>query len=78
MLRIVGMHSQPRTDGVACRDSCGKTLPSEDAALQAGWSYLAVSRLWRCGACEGALMSVNAKKDQNAAGTAQVRNPSDL
>lgn len=40
---------------VNCYDTCGASQPSEDAAMQAGWTYLSIAGKWRCGACAGAL-----------------------
>ena len=34
-----------------CRDMCGASVADQDAAMQAGWSYLHVAGGWRCGAC---------------------------
>lgn len=36
---------------ITCRGECGIKQPSEEAALQAGWSHLEISNGWRCGAC---------------------------
>lgn len=40
---------------IRCHDGCGLTVVDEDAAMQAGWSYLSTVRMWRCGPCAGAL-----------------------
>lgn len=45
---------------IPCRDGCGATVIDDlvdgmHAAEHAGWSWLAVTGSWRCGACEGAL-----------------------
>ncbi len=43
-------------DPIACRDACGAKVADQEAALQAGWSWLSIIGAWRCGDCEGALM----------------------
>jgi hypothetical protein len=40
---------------IGCRDQCGRKQPHEDAAMQAGWSYLHITGGWRCGACDSTL-----------------------
>lgn len=52
---------------VRCRDRCGRSQPNEDAALQAGWSWLSIAGGWRCGPCGGAL-----------AAAARLRGPDEL
>lgn len=42
---------------VRCRGLCGSTLPNDDAAMHAGWSYLQITAGWRCGSCERALIA---------------------
>ena len=43
---------------IRCRDTCGRSVEDEAAALQAGWSYLEITKAYRCGACDGALRAV--------------------
>ena len=47
---------------VACREgeACGKEVASEDEAMQAGWSWLAVAGGWRCGDCVQILLQAGA------------------
>lgn len=40
---------------LGCRDSCGKIVVDEEAALQAGWHYLMITKQWRCGECARSL-----------------------
>lgn len=36
---------------VRCRDGCGAVASNEEAALAQAWSWLPVSKTWRCPAC---------------------------
>ena len=47
---------------VACREgkACGKEVASDDEAMQAGWTWLAVAGGWRCGDCVRSLRQAGA------------------
>ncbi len=36
---------------IACGDGCKATVRDEEAAMQAGWSFLSIARRWRCPTC---------------------------
>lgn len=36
---------------ISCRDECGTRINDEIAAAIAGWSYLSITRSYRCGVC---------------------------
>lgn len=40
---------------IKCRDLCGASQVDEDAALASGWSFLSISKNWRCASCVRAL-----------------------
>jgi hypothetical protein len=44
--------SQDATPVVKCRGGCGKSHPTDDAAMHAGWTYLWITKGYRCGDCE--------------------------
>jgi rubredoxin len=50
--------SQSDPQALACQDSCGATVADEAAALHAGWTFLAISRRWRCPDCWRALAEI--------------------
>jgi hypothetical protein len=52
--------SQTDDTSVKCRGACGKSHPDDQAAAQAGWNHLWITRGWRCGDCERALQAASA------------------
>lgn len=40
---------------IRCRDECGRSVVDDAAAVQAAWSWLDMTRTWRCPACWRAL-----------------------
>jgi hypothetical protein len=42
-----------------CRDQCGRALPGEEAAMQAGWTCLSIAGGWRCGPCGAELYAAS-------------------
>lgn len=50
--------SQQDDNLVSCSDGCKRSL-HEDEVLPAGWSYLAISKRWRCPECHRALAAIN-------------------
>lgn len=50
-MRIQSVEKPP----LRCYDGCGLAVVDEEAAMQAGWSYLATVARWRCGPCGAAL-----------------------
>ena len=51
-----------KPDMTACRDGCGRSVPDAEL-LQAGWTFLPISRRWRCPVCWRALEKVSAPAD---------------
>lgn len=45
-------------DPIFCGDGCKRHVDTEEAAMAAAWSFLAVVRRWRCPACATVLRSV--------------------
>jgi rubredoxin len=44
-------------DPIVCAYGCNTKLPDDQAAMAAGWSYLMISRRWRCPKCDAALLA---------------------
>lgn len=42
-------------DPLNCTDACGQSADDEEAATQAGWSYLSITGRWRCPECTASL-----------------------
>lgn len=40
---------------IKCRGQCGLAVVNDEDAVRAGWTYLQITRGWRCGACGRAL-----------------------
>lgn len=56
-------------DPIPCSDSCKRSVPTEDAAMAAGWSFLPVVRRWRCGPCAALLRNVSRMPGTDAPST---------
>lgn len=50
-----------------CGDGCGLTVIDEEAAMQAGWSWLPTASRWRCGPCGAALYRASTMVGQGVA-----------
>jgi len=50
-------------DTTACRDGCGRTV-LDDQLLPSGWTFLPISRRWRCPACWRALEALKAADER--------------
>jgi hypothetical protein len=48
-------------DHITCTDSCGRKVLI-DAVEQSGWSFLPITRRWRCPQCWRDLQAVNVKE----------------
>lgn len=44
---------------IGCRGGCGLKMADDDAASQAGWNYLEITKGWRCGTCERELRAAS-------------------
>ena len=40
---------------IRCRDACGAARADEEACISAAWTYLQISKGWRCPKCAAAL-----------------------
>jgi hypothetical protein len=72
----VNVESEKALPMVGCRGMCGAQVPDEDAAMKAGWSYLQITKGWRCGTCERELAAANSIVGQDE-GTADTLAPHD-
>jgi len=47
---------------IRCQDGCGRTVQDEAEALARAWTFLTISKRWRCPECVHALNNVNTKE----------------
>jgi hypothetical protein len=55
------MTTEPKKpEPIACAAGCARTVADDDAASAGAWSYLAISRRWRCPTCRRELDAAQA------------------
>lgn len=48
-----------KPDSIGCWASCRRSVPTKEAAMTAGWSFLPVVQRWWCPACAAELRNVS-------------------
>lgn len=46
-------------DAIRCNDDCKASVLDMDAAMAQAWTYLEITKRWRCPSCRRALDAIN-------------------
>lgn len=55
-------------DAIRCRDACGAHVADMDEALAKAWTFLEISKGWRCPDCARELNRVNTQYTESDSG----------